>query len=328
MRERLEKNIQLNLKNNNLQKTFIIDSFVGEGASCLVYDAKYIDELGIIRNVRIKELYPLECKEVRNNHHIIWPNEDRKNYYIPQFENLYSRQIRFQNMANITNSSSQIIDNIYEANNTKYIILDCANGKTFDKYQPNHLQNIFEVILSLTKLVKKYHDNGYLMLDIKPENFLTIDETNQLIKYLDFDSILSLYIIKNNNMTDLSCSLKYAAPELLRGDVSKIDKCSDIYSIGAILYKKIFDLDVTSNERSIGFNPNYNNKYFTNINPKIYKKLTSFFRKTLCNNSKRRYQDCNEMIIDLEELIEISNPNSCILLSSNIIQKNYFVEII
>ena len=70
---------------------------------------------------------------------------------------MYQRQIHFQNMANITNSSSQIIDNIYEANNTKYIILDCANGKTFDQYQPNHLQNIFEVLLSLTKLVKKYH---------------------------------------------------------------------------------------------------------------------------------------------------------------------------
>ena len=89
MRERLEKNIQLNLKNNNLQKTFIIDSFVGEGASCLVYDAKYIDELGFIRYVRIKELYPLECKEVRNYHHIIWPNEDRKNYYIAESLDLY-----------------------------------------------------------------------------------------------------------------------------------------------------------------------------------------------------------------------------------------------
>ena len=325
MRQKLEKNIQLNLKNKNLQKSFIIDSFVGEGASCLVYNAKYIDELGIIRNVRIKELYPIECCETREEDHIIWPSDEKKNYYVTQFENLYQRQIYFQNVVNFTNSSTQIIDNIYEANNTKYIILDCANGKTFDKVQPNHLQNIFEVILSLTKLVKKYHDQGYLMLDIKPENFLTIDETNQLIKYLDFDSILSLYIIKNNHVNGLSCSLRYAAPEVIRGDIKKIDKCSDIYSIGAILYKKIYNQDVTSNERSIGFTPNYDNKYFTNINPKIYKKLTSFFRKTLCNHSKRRYQDCEEMIIDLEELIEISNPNSCVLISSSIIQNNYFV---
>ena len=198
------KNYQLNLKNNNFQKTFIIDSFIGEGASCLVYDAKYIDELGIIRNVRIKELYPLECKAKRNDDQIIWSSEEKKAYYILEFEALYKRQIHFQNMINFTNSSTQIIDNIYEANNTKYIILDCAYGKTFDKYQPNHLQNIFEVILSLTKLVKKYHDNGYLMLDIKPENFLTIDETNQLIKYLDFDSILSLYAIKNYDIKKLS----------------------------------------------------------------------------------------------------------------------------
>ena len=148
---------------------------------------------------------------------------------------------------------------------------------------------------------------------------------NQLIKYLDFDSITSLYVIKNNRIEGLSCSLRYAAPELIRGDIQKIDKCTDIYSIGAILYKKIFDLDVTSNERSIGFNPNYDNKYFVNINPKIYKKLTSFFRKTLSNNSKRRYQNCDEVLIDLQELIEISNPNSLSLLSTNIIQNNYFI---
>ena len=81
MREKLEKNYQLNLKNNNLQKTFIIDSFVGEGASCLVYNAKYIDELGIIRNVRIKELFPIKnCEHIRKNHHIIWENEEKKNY--------------------------------------------------------------------------------------------------------------------------------------------------------------------------------------------------------------------------------------------------------
>ena len=41
------------------------------------------------------------------------------------------------------------------------------------------------------------------------------------IKYLDFDSITSLYVIKNNRIEGLSCSLRYAAPELISGDIQK-----------------------------------------------------------------------------------------------------------
>ena len=64
----------------------------------------------------LKELYPLEgCMSERKDTNVIWLSEEKKDYYIPQFENLYKRQIHFQNITNFTNSSTQIIDNIYDA---------------------------------------------------------------------------------------------------------------------------------------------------------------------------------------------------------------------
>lgn len=326
MREYLKDGQIIELKNGKGHiRTFEITSNIGQGATCLVYDGRYIDSLGIYRNVRIKELFPVEsCNFKRDANNIVWEKDKEKKE--EEFETLYKRHIAFQNMFALSNSVSQINDELLEGNNTKYMILDCASGVTFEKFQPNSLEEIVEVVLALAKTVEKYHEKGYLMLDLKPENFLTIIETNQLVKYLDFDSIIAKDLCQNDVFSKISYSENWAAPELLKGRKGKISFGTDIYAIGAILYNKIFSQYVTAKERSLNFIPDYSTSpYLTKINPKVLHKLTEVFQKTLANNIQNRYENCSSLIEILEDIKKLSDPDELRIISTEIEQKNIFV---
>lgn len=327
MRERLNVNDLIRLKSFDSIKEYYITSVQGEGASCIVYDAIYIDDIGIARNVRIKELFPIKsCLENRLEKNVIWLNSNQQKEDYINFERVYKRHIYFQNMLGITNSSSHIIDELYDCNGTKYIVIDCSEGVTFNKYETTSLLKVLKIILSLTKVVKKFHDNGYLMLDIKPENFLTLPETDELVKYLDFDSIIAKQSLITGKLADISYTSSWAAPELVNGKISKISNSSDIYSIASILYSKIFGESPDAKIRGIGFEPNYsNNIFFKRINPKVKQLLTNIFKQTLTSNPLRRIQNCDELIDLLEDVIKLADPDALYLLSSQIDQKNVFI---
>lgn len=84
MREKIKKNYKIQLysldkEDKKYFKEYIVTSCIGEGASCLVYDAQYLDDIGIYRNVRIKELYPLYCCDTaRMDQEISWRSEEVK----------------------------------------------------------------------------------------------------------------------------------------------------------------------------------------------------------------------------------------------------------
>lgn len=327
MRNPLKNQSILTLTSSTGNKDYKIVSCVGEGASCIVYEAVYFDDFGIGRNVRIKELYPVDgCSSDRDEKgRIIWNSEENRSQKFHVFEISYQRHIQFQNMVQLSNSTSIITDELMHANDTLYFVMDCSAGKTFNKLVPASLQEILTVCRTLAVFAKKYHEQGYLLLDIKPENFLVIDETKQLIRYLDYDSVVHQDLIRTN-ASNLSCSPQWAAPELLQGNISRISFATDFYSIGAVAWNKVFGTDVTSRERSTGFKPDYDSSACCrNINPKAYDLLTDFFRKTLSNNPSRRYHNDDEMIEELDELIKLTDPSSVFLLSTNLEQKIPFV---
>ena len=77
MREVLKGKVCLDSKTHS--RTYTINNVIGEGETCIVYDAYYLDKLGLRHNVRIKECYPDQYTEShRDNNQIIWHNEEEK----------------------------------------------------------------------------------------------------------------------------------------------------------------------------------------------------------------------------------------------------------
>ena len=63
MREALRVNSRIDLfRQNGEQRQFVIKETVGEGGSCIVYEAHMLDvqdEFGLGKRVRLKECYPI-----------------------------------------------------------------------------------------------------------------------------------------------------------------------------------------------------------------------------------------------------------------------------
>lgn len=320
MREVLNGKVCMHNKTHS--RTYTINNVIGKGATCIVYDAYYLDELGLRHNVRIKECYPNQYTEgYRNNNEIIWHNEDEKKKGLEAFQNTYKKQLFFQNNSLFTNSTGKISDELYEGNNTKYIVLDYFISETFEHIDTLSIHDIIKVGIALTELVSKYHKHQYLLLDLKPDNFLVIEETKEMVYFIDFDSVKHIDALLEDSES-ISFSIDWAAPELLQGRVDKVGYHTDIYAIGAILYSKIFKKKVTSKERSMNYKFPVNDLI---LPPKALHYLQELFSHTLSSNPHRRYKDCNELLTVLYMLEKFTDPSSMYLNSHYPIQDNYFI---
>ena len=79
-------------------------------------------------------------------------------------------------------------------------------------------------ILELMDLLEKLHEQGFLYIDLKPENLMVLQEHLCLI---DFNACIPIGSHKAN-----LCTQKYMAPELL--DSRRKEETTDIYGIGAV----------------------------------------------------------------------------------------------
>ncbi len=295
-RQPLEKGTQIQLNS----VLYIIDDVLGDGATCIVYKAHYADHTGYTHHVYLKECYPYGTQTERVGDELQWNDESERIERLSAFQNAYEKLLNMQNKANLRNSTAHAFD-LFEANNTKYSVTDITEGKTFDKDQSTSLSDILKTALALTKVVGKYHANGYLHLDIKPGNFLVIPETRELVVLFDMDTVTAIDDLRSGKVACVSYSKGWAAPEQMQGQLSKICEATDLYSIGAVLFQKITKKDVAPEDCGMFADWDFDGEMFDKVNPKIKRLLRDIFKKTLAANVKRRWQSADELVEALEE---------------------------
>lgn len=136
----LKQDEQLLLNN----KKYTITSVIGDGATCIVYSAYYIDTIGFSHKVNIKECYPYNANINREGQSLIWASEGEKDGCIKAFVSAYEKLMLWQN----TNFSAHAFD-ICEANQTRYIIMNSDEGVTFDKDTHASLTDILKTVMLL-----------------------------------------------------------------------------------------------------------------------------------------------------------------------------------
>ena len=223
--------------------TYIIDRVIGDGASSIVYEAHYIDNAYGRHDVRLKECYPYASDIQRIGTELVWVDTEAATNDKTAFITAYHKLLDFQNTTKLRNSTSHIFD-LGEANGTLYSVMDVNEGQTFEQDNSEKLSDILKTTLALARVVEKYHNNGYLHLDIKPSNFLVIPETRELVILFDVDSVASMEDIASGKVKCVSYSKGWAAPEQMQGRIDKLCPATDIYSIGAILFQKVMGRDV------------------------------------------------------------------------------------
>ncbi len=278
---------------------FLLKECIGTGASCVAYKAEGNDGIP----VKLKQFRPAGIAKGSSLYRMA---EER-------FVEAYRQQIsmmRDEKTASVTSG----LHGLYRDDAGYYwTSVSCMVGQTLDKLLPeNSFQKNLEILHRIAECIKAYHEAGWLLLDIKPENILVIDSLGiQGINFFDFDSFVRMEELEKaaaeGRTMMLSSSEAYSAPELLEAevDLQEIGITADFYSIGAILFTAVF------NRKPELFDcmPDCEYEFSEGAEKNLYNKNTQLaivklLHHTLTLSSFGRYETDDELLNALDALIK------------------------
>ncbi|MBE5955508.1 MAG: hypothetical protein E7253_03555 [Lachnospiraceae bacterium] len=239
---------------------------VSEGSSCLVYHGHIHSENGIVPNrVIIKEFYP-DIKRKAVDFHVVREEEsgcllvsekikEQTEYKMAweQFMQGLEYQKKLAASGAMEIAVKPLVTGVY--GDSYYIVSDAHLGADLKQAEPVSLREKLNAAVSLTETMGILHEEGYLMLDFKPENFLWIRrpsvviliDTDSLVPYRD-DSLAKMdriylnsqYISPQIRMLEKYLEEGVSEREFERMKRANLKPISDLYAIGSYLYTLFF----------------------------------------------------------------------------------------
>ena len=298
-----------------LDKEYTITREIGRGASCIVYEATYKDAKDLAHIVRIKEFFPFDVLVERENDKLVVNSSSQLRYeeLKKHFEEAYEKNVQIKALVGLMNYTVDSLETFSE-NNTVYSIMTTIEGEDYEKYQDADLTSIFSKARKLCSIINKYHEHNYLHLDIKPANILITEDSMYL---LDFDSIICKDELEDSVSIRLSCSQGFSAPELMMGAKNAVCEATDVFSVGAIIFYKMFDRvpELKDRQRNASYNyDDISSKYEkVQYTKRFYERMTEFFHKTLASAPANRYSNMKELSNALQQLEEMTNKKSLLV---------------
>lgn len=326
----LKKNTELRCINYDKSTiVYTIQKEIGRGGSCIVYDAYYINNAGKHNPVRIKECYPFKLSIVRDENGQLTPVEcdnEKFNHYKQRLKESFEISNELFVTSGLTNSISNPVD-IYETNNTIYIVTSYIEGNTISSEMFNSLNDCVTVVKSTAKAIKMIHDKGYLYLDIKPDNIFVLNGTLEIVQLFDFDSLIPLGEKAEIGNYRLSYSKGFAPLEQRMGQFKNIDKYTDVFAVGALLFYLIFGKAPSALECDMTATYDYSmSKYaMDQYKDKLCYALNTFFHNTLPSYYPDRYQDLQATITGLSEIKKYADLSVPFILDSYISSRDMIV---
>lgn len=286
------------------------DDLLGVGSSFISYKAKTSYGRPYILKI------PNKCTSSYERETIIASGDYRNNSLIDED---YMRELSRvlyddKDIANmICHFSYYIIDG------DVYALQDYNSGIILEHYVFWYYEEICDVVKSIISFITKIHRKGWLILDLKPSNFLVVKLQDKLmIKLIDFDSLISKEKLYSDDIDHpIKTTIKYASPEVkelkelcdqknyhidenkYREYKQKIDENSDLYSIGIILK------EILSKNCSLYFHSNVDNDDEKRIK-NAFEKIVNF-----THSDNISYRD------------KLSNINFCLESMENIFSNNH-----
>ncbi len=200
-----------------------IISVLGEGAMGTVYRAEQLEP--IQREVALKIIKPgMDSRQVLARF-------DREKQILAMLDH---PQI------------SKVFDAGMTANGYPYFSMELVRGETIEKHCANHelsIESRVRLMIDVCRATHHAHTRGIIHRDLKPSNVLVkIQDQQPLIVVIDFGVAKALESDLSQPSYDtyfrqLVGTPLYMSPEQLDSRRRDIDARSDVYSLGALLYK-------------------------------------------------------------------------------------------
>lgn len=184
-----------------------------------------------------------------------------------------------------------------------YLVMEYINGKPLDRHDDADnllpLDKVLSVIAQVAEALKYAAEMGVVHRDVKPGNILLMP--NGTAKLADFGCAIPV----SQMGAVVAGSLAYMSPEQIEGRA--LDQRSDIYSLGAVLYRLVtghhtFEADNQFDARIAILNyPVIPIDTWRKAFPKL---LANMIERALQKDPADRYVDWDEFIRDLDKAVQ------------------------
>lgn len=309
MRRIIENGSIIQLESNGQRVKFIINEKLGIGGSCIAYSVTYYENGTIPHRGVLKEYCPafLESSSEfqRNEHTLVIPIEmkEKFNRGLEMFEITYKNINDYISSNSIAMNYHPVQIGLFRGNNTLYTLSSADYGKSYDTLQDESLASLIRIMIAVAEAVKQYHNAGYLHLDIKSKNILVLNNVTEIVKLFDYDSLTPITLLKSNKSVALPMPEDYYVPELNQQRLRDIGIQTDLFEIGAMLFKRLFGYAPQPSDLS--YDAIYDiekSKLLEAASPSAIYEITQLLKHTLLVSSRRRYRSDEELINQLKKI--------------------------
>lgn len=227
----------MNLKTGHLLSggRYKVERVLGQGGFGITYLA---EQTGLARKVAVKEFFMKElCNRDSDTSHVSIPSIGSREM-VERFRQKFIKEARA--LAALNHKHIVRIIDIFEENNTTYYVMEYVDGSSLsDKVKAGALPEAAAVcyIRQIASALDFVHGKRMMHLDVKPSNIL-LNENDETV-LIDF--VLAKQYDESGTQTSttpVGISHGYAPLEQYkRGGVGTFSPATDIYSLGATLYK-------------------------------------------------------------------------------------------
>jgi serine/threonine protein kinase len=251
---------------------------LGEGGMGIVYKA---EDSRLNRQVAIKVLPP----------HLLIAQDDRARF-----------QREAKAAAALNHAAIATVYEINEFEGAPFIAMEYVEGKTLNHHiekGPLPLKDAINVAIRVAEGLKAAHAKGIVHRDIKSSNIILDPEMQA--KILDFGLAKTSMSTRLTQMGSTIGTMAYMSPEQVNGQ--DVDQRSDLWSLGVVLYEMIsgrLPFRAEYDQAILFAILNEQPQPLTAIRTGVPMSLEWIVNKLMAKDPAERYQNANDLIIDLK----------------------------
>ena len=227
----------MNLRENSILQggKYKILRFIGSGGFGCTYEAEHVM---LEKHVAIKEFFARDfCNRDEQMSYVTVATQSKK----PLVEKLRKKFLdEAKAMCRFQHPGIVSVFDVFEENGTAYYVMDFIEGRSLADIVKREGRlseaRALKYVLQVADALKYVHAQNRLHLDIKPGNIMVDKSDNAIL--IDFGASKQ-YDEENgeNTSTLMGKTPGYAPPEQMANRVMKFMPSTDIYALGATLYK-------------------------------------------------------------------------------------------
>lgn len=223
-----------------LNNQYIVGKVLGQGGFGITYMG-WDQYLSI--PVAIKEFYPsgIVMREASTSTSVFLVTEQAKDSFVSNRDRFVREATSLARLGRNRNMDSIVrVQNLVQANNTAYIVMEYVEGIDLRRYMKDRggklsVEETFQLLLPVMESLEKVHESHIVHRDISPDNIMVLPDGST--KLIDFGAAHEVQQDAQGNIKSTEAILKYGfAPIEQYQRRGELGPWTDVYAMCASIY--------------------------------------------------------------------------------------------